>query len=149
MNTDSLIYDVIKQVCDNHGGYLPEPRNQRENKFLHNLGTGAFLLGMSDSETEGEWVWDSDGSEVGWQNWMDFSSLPDEPNGGDNENCAVFAQQIYSDIAGHRTDRWADVPCDSDIYVGSKPTSLICERNPGLFICYDLDLVLITVYFKC
>ena len=144
--TDDLIHDHLQQVCHHHGGRLPEPRTQLENTFLNDLATGAFLLGMSDTATQGRWVWDSDGSEVNWQNWINWSYYGSEPNGGRSENCVVVAQQLWNNMAGHKTDGWVDVPCHSDLYTGSKPTSVICERNPGLFICYDLDLCLITVY---
>ena len=138
MDTDDLLHDENQQVCHSYGGQLPEPRDEGENKFLDSLGTGAFLLGMTDTETEGQWVWDSDGSEVNWKNWMDWSTDSDEPYRGDEENCVVMAQDMWNNIAGHKSDGWVDVPCDDSGYYigiqhGSKATSLICERNPGLF----------------
>ena len=129
LNTDSLIYDVIKQVCDNHGGHMAEPRDVLENKFLNALGTGAFMLGMTDTATDGQWVWDSDGSSVGWQNWLSWG----EPNGGENENCVVFAKQLWDNMRGHEIDAWADVRCDWDGYIRSKTVNVICERRTGLF----------------
>ena len=133
--TETLIHDVLQQVCRNHGGRLPEPKDDMENTFLDDLITGTFMLGMTDKATEGRWVWDSNRLEVNWQYWMAWRSTEytNEPNGGDGENCVVMAQQLWNDRAGHKTDGWLDVPCYSDDYIGSKSISLICERKRGLF----------------
>ena len=135
LDTDDLVHDVIQQRCHSYGGFLPEPRNEQENKFIHDLATGAFMLGMTDKQTEGRWVWDSDGSQVNWLNWVNWKDISDEPNGGDAENCAIMVQDFWNDLAGHKTDGWADHFCNSDEYVRttSKAMKLICERHPGWF----------------
>ena len=132
LDIDTLKHDALQKVCHSHGGYLPEPRSHMENTFLNNLGQGTFTLGLTDTATEGQWVWDSDGSKVNWKNWMDWSTYVDEPNGFDGQNCVVMSQQMWNHVAGHKTDGWVDVSCDSDYYIGSKPTNLICERYQGL-----------------
>ena len=127
LDTDDLIHDDLQQVCHNYGGYLPEPRDEHDTTFLDNLGTGAFPLGMSDTVTEGLWVWDSDGSPVTWNRWVMV-----EPNGGRKENCLLVLRQILSGHSGHRTDGWADMPCESSDGIRGFDTSLICERKSGL-----------------
>ena len=136
MDTDSLIHDQLHQKCQNYGGHLPEPKDELENTFLKDLGSGTFVLGMTDTATDGEWVWESDGSSVGWQKWLEWTNYPHEPNGGTGENCVAFAQQRWDHMAGHASDGWADIDCASDSWVGSDAKSLICEKYEGLFICY-------------
>ena len=128
LDTDHFKYDVIQQVCHNHGGFLPEPRDQGENLFLDSLGTEMFALGMSDRLEEGRWVWESDQTPVTGRGW-----IWDEPNGGSSNNCAVMTRTRYSQHAGHRTDGWIDYNCDSREDFGrGTPKSLICQRNTGM-----------------
>ena len=37
---------------------------------------------MTDSESEGTWLWESTGAEVGWTKWW-----PGQPNNGVDGNC--------------------------------------------------------------
>ena len=143
LGTDSLIHDDLQQVCQNHGGYLPEPKDENENNFLNDLGTGAFLLGMTDTATDGTWVWDSDGTEVTWSLWQPWG----EPNGGDGESCVMMAKSWWDSYGGHNPRAWGDIACDfSAALINSRSVNLVCERNPGLFTLYHL--VLLTDYLK-
>ena len=133
LDTDDLVYDVIQQVCHNHGGFLPEPRDEAENQFLDSLGTDMFMLGMTDRDVEGQWVWDSDGSPVTWKSWVKWSDprAATVPNGGRVENCALMLRQSKSESGGHRSDGWRDADCNSDPHIVVQPISLICEKHPG------------------
>ena len=139
-DTDALIHDQLQQKCENYGGHLPEPRDEWENVFLNNLGSGTFVLGMTDTATDGQWVWESDGSLVDWFKWLQWTSYPPEPNGATAENCVAVAQQAWTDMAGHATDGWADIDCDADAWARSTK-SLICEKKRGLFTFYELGLI--------
>ena len=132
LNTDNFKYDEIQQMCHNHGGFLPEPRDQRENLFLDSLGTEMFVLGMTDRLQEGRWIWESDQTPVTWTGWI-FT----EPNGGSSANCAVMTGTRYSQHEGHRTDGWIDYNCNSREEFGRNTSkSLICQRNIGRFIFF-------------
>ena len=139
-DTDTLIHDQLQKKCQIYGGYLPEPKDEKENTFLKDLGTGTFILGMTDKATDGQWVWESDGSLVDWTKWIEWANLLNEPNGGTAENCVAFAQQLWKGMTGHATDGWADINCTSDSWARSTK-SLICEKERGLFPFYELGLI--------
>ena len=108
---------------------MAEPRDELENTFLNDLGSWPFLLGMTDTATDGDWVWDSDGSSVDWHKWQSWG----EPNGGARENCVVFARNFWDGNNGHSPDAWLDTLCESDPYVQSRPVNVICEREAREF----------------
>ena len=141
LDTDDLVYDVIQQVCHNHGGFLPEPRDEAENTFLDSLGTEMFTLGMTDRDVEGQWVWDSDGSLVTWTKWVQYTGSKPSPNGGDVENCALMMRNFNSQADGHTSDSWGDYRCGSTSFWNSKPISLVCQKNPGMWKLYKQDLL--------
>ena len=124
LDTDDLVYDVNQQVCHNHGGFLPEPRDEQENQFLYDLSTKTFTLGMTDRDVEGQWVWSSDGSSVAWLPWDVSKTVTSaaEPNGGSSAGCAIM-------MRSYALSSWADYPCASTAYFNTQPRSLICQRN--------------------
>ena len=126
LDTDHLVHDDLQQVCHNIGGFLPEPRDERENQFLDSLATDMFTLGMSDKLVEGEWVWDSDGSPVTWFRWIG------QPGGGTKENFALMVRKQFSDYAGYTSDGWLDYTTIANSRLRREPKSLICERPPGM-----------------
>ena len=128
LNTTTLAHDVGQARCQQHGGMLPEPRSQQENDFLDELGSSMFLLGMNDIVTEGVWRWDSDVSDVIFQNWR--PGQPDD-NLGIHEHCAVMNRD-YSQLSGGQSSSWDDLPCSSDSYMDGQPKSLICQRKIGM-----------------
>ena len=113
METTTLNYDSVTRMCRNIGAILPEPRSERERDFLRNLTSDNFLLGLRDTQTDGQWVWDSDGTALAWTSW-----LSGEPNGGTSENC----------VRDRRDYDWHDVTCD---YVSKVKTniSVVCEKG--------------------
>ena len=129
LDIQDIKYNDNQQVCHNHGGFLPEPRDERENQFLASLDANMFLLGATDKLVEGQWVWDSDGSPVTWKNWVSWTGSYSEPNGKGGENCVVMLQQYAKDRAGYRSEGWADIGCHA-LY-SSVPTSVVCQRDPG------------------
>ena len=131
LDTDDLVHDDLQQVCRYHGGFLPEPKDVSENRFLDNLGTETFALGMTDVEVEGEWVWDSEGSPVTWVRWSEYNS---EPSGGTNNNCALMLRYMFFFEEGYSSDGWRAYRCPSHSFFRNKPRSLICQRNSGKYI---------------
>ena len=105
---------------------LPEPRTEAENNYLDSLGAEMFYLGINDKDTEGSWRFNSDSSIVTWQYWAEFDNRPEDPNGGENENCAIMMRNTLRESTVTETSSWADVQCDgSSIW---STMSLVCER---------------------
>ena len=52
LDTDDIKHDQVQQQCHIHGGFLPEPRDEKDNQFLDSLDTDTFLLGLTDSAVE-------------------------------------------------------------------------------------------------
>ena len=87
LNTTTLNHTVNEDICSNHGGHLPEPKNPQENMFLNNLGSAMFPLGIR--RVEGQWRYDNDGSHVRWMSWASWSHHPPLPRG---DNCVAITK---------------------------------------------------------
>ena len=127
LSTTTLAHDHNRDLCLQHDGILPEPRSQKENEFLNNLGSEMFLLGMSDKDTEGRWLWDSDRTPVDYFNWGAVPGAGQEPNGQRSQNCIVMMRNFVSGGAS-----WADISCASDYHLEAQTKSLICQKNGGM-----------------
>ena len=132
LETDDLVYEDNKQACQGLGGFLPEPRNEQENQFLDSLGADTFVLGITDKLVEGQFVYDSDGSPVSWAAWVQWVDYNVEPSGHRTENCVFMVREVRTDDAGYRSDGWADYICGSTSSQRSRPSSLVCQRDPGM-----------------
>ena len=109
--------------CSRYGGHLPEPRNEHENNFLDKLtpNSNKFFLGMTDAETEGDWVWRTDSTSVTWYNWKVWGDdRGAEPNGGQEENCVVMLKLTERG----ESSKWGDRPC-------SDTATVVCEVPGG------------------
>ena len=72
--------------------------------------TSRIWLGATDLAAEGDFVWESDGSDVnaGHTNWQDG-----EPNGGSSHNC-------LGKNGAHEDLKWGDADCeniDNEYYI--------------------------------
>ena len=133
LETNDLVHDDNQQMCQDLGGFLPEPRDEKENQFLDSLDADTFLLGLTDKVSEGHWVWDSDGSPVSWASWLMSLNGIKEPDGGLQQNCVAMIRKWQSHKPGHRSEGWFDIYCPSYEDLKNIPTSLVCQRNPGEF----------------
>jgi len=66
---------------------------------LDSLSASALWIGLSDNETEGTWVWQSDSAVLSYDDWG-----PNQPTNNTGRNCAMI------DIATHQ---WNDTECSS------------------------------------
>ena len=131
LDTSTHHHDINQETCRNIGGHLPEPRNQQENLFLNSLGSDQFILGINDQQTEGHWVFDTDGSPVTWFSWVDWRDYTDPPKQGRDGNCAIMLRQWQEGISGHRPQDWGDTSCNTTAYRQGIPKSLICQKYTG------------------
>jgi hypothetical protein len=109
-----------KAACDAMpGAHFAVVTSAAQNAIIAGLAAGhATFLGMTDSVTEGMWVW-VDGTPIGYNNWR--SGVPDNGGGSYQEDCLV--------IEGNKTpnDTWDDRPCDPTQVATSGSFPYICE----------------------
>ena len=90
-----------------------------------------FILGINDKIVEGQWVFDTDGSLVTWKDWVQWVNYPGHPRNGRAGNCAGMLRRHGTQWAGHRSEGWFDMSCESDDYMDGKALSLICQKSRG------------------
>ena len=69
------------QNCISLGAKLAAIKSEEENSFIFSHISGDTWFGMSDEASEGNWVFELDGSAAVYKNWHSG-----EPNGGSSEN---------------------------------------------------------------
>jgi len=100
-------FDDASETCSTLGGKLYEPKTEainyeiatEANKVIFN--GESHWIGINDKETEGTWVYNSDGQTIEWSNWRSG-----EPDDGSNSNC-VTTWGSSSDTKGF----WSSDPC--------------------------------------
>uniref|UniRef100_A0A8I3W9H7 Mannose-binding protein C n=2 Tax=Callithrix jacchus TaxID=9483 RepID=A0A8I3W9H7_CALJA len=104
-NGETMTFDKVKALCAQFQASVATPMNQAENTALQSLVKEEAFLGITDEETEGQFV-DLTGRRLTYTNWN-----KGEPNNADSrEDCVVLL----------RSGGWNDVPCSSSHLV-------ICE----------------------
>ncbi|CAH1256718.1 SCUBE3 [Branchiostoma lanceolatum] len=116
---EAKTYDEARQTCAAGGALLAMSKDSATNSFIAGFGKGDCWAGLTDAQTEGQWVF-ADGQTLesaGYANWN-----PGEPdNGADREDCGVV-----------RNDgRWSDWGCDAIV-------RFICQLQP---VCPIADYV--------
>jgi C-type mannose receptor len=91
-------YSTAQNQCEDDGGTLVVVDNSQENNYVLSLISGNTWLGLNDTASEGNFVWE-DGSTPGYTNWDGG-----EPNNSGGEDCA----EIMTD------GRWNDAGCWDD-----------------------------------
>ena len=114
-------YDDAKLNCNTKfpQGKLFEPKSSSSNRKVHKEALSilerGYWIGINDKRGEGSWVYDSDGSSVGF-------SIPwyyGEPNGGSGENCLKYwsrSERYIGELGDYRCN-------------GRYPS--ICEQIPS------------------
>jgi len=100
-------FDDASETCSTLGGKLPGPKTKAINdeiatEAMNFISSSPYWLGINDAETDGTWVYNSDGQTIDWSNWE-----PGQPNGGSSENCAITSGR--GDNFWH--GKWQDLPC--------------------------------------
>ena len=117
LSTNKLNHDLGQHQCKDYNGFLPEPKSKAENDFLHQLTTGSKVpLGLNDKHREDHWVYDSDGTNVKYNQWK-----PNQPTNIKNENCVMMEE----------SGDWDDVACNTNVTykTSDKHENLICQKN--------------------
>ena len=100
-------------MCLNIGAILPEPKTNAENEFLKSLSPGSFVLGLSDSASEGQWVWESDSSPADWANWVNAQTPVN------------YVQDCARAMVG---GFWEDLKCNPTTLPVTTPMSVVCQK---------------------
>lgn len=88
-------FNEVKTLCAQFQGRVATPMNAEENRALKNLVTAEAFLGITDQETEGQFV-DLTGRRVTYQNWND--GKPNNASPG--EHCVtLLSDGIWNDVA--------------------------------------------------
>lgn len=109
--TQGMNWNEAKEYCQSFGGHLLTISSTEENKFIVDTflinNDAGILLGFSDNEKEGKWIWVND-EEVIYTNWAE-----NEPNNENNEDYAlVYHDGTWND--GHlEKENWPFV-CEWD-----------------------------------
>ena len=114
-----MTHTEAAQNCKHRKGVLFEPRTKSENDLIHHAAEEMLSLtwfegygdrihiGINDLKEEGEFVYESSGLPISFENWSFWDGSGDwsfwEGSGGREENC-VMMRKDYS--------VWYDVPCD-------------------------------------
>ena len=102
--TATKTWSEAKKICQSNGGNLFEPRSSFQSnavfdevRKIHKV--IGIWIGLTDTASEGNWRYASDGSKVVYTNWNS-----DEPNNdGGDEDCAIMH-------TGFR--HWFDYSCE-------------------------------------
>lgn len=119
VTTALLSWDDARAECRARGpGWdLASIPDGAVNQFMGELGAGEAWIGASDDDTEGLWLWVSDGTpfwrgdgltgsavDSAFENWNS-----DEPNGRNNSACARLV--FSANAAPNPLPAWADLEC--------------------------------------
>ena len=112
LKTTVYSYEEARELCLALGGKLPEPRGYNENLFLDSMGTISFFLGLT--KTTGNWIWDSDGTQVTWTIWNPVKY---------NHQCAYMSRNTVQERKDQK--RWTSVECSGN----NVSRTTVCERK--------------------
>jgi len=110
-------YDEAYDFCKRETGYLAEPRSASQTEEINQLlsSDSSYWIGLTDRETEGLFIWNSDGANCeSYHNWGG-----DNPNDYNNEDCTMIAN--FLDM------QWNDEPCSRDAEVYG-PIHAVCQK---------------------
>ena len=111
-------YAEAKAFCISLGRKLFEPKSPQVNvevtELVQNEGVSNFWVGIHDIANEGDFVYDSNGQIINYQNWNSG-----EPNSAGEEDCTEIyvSYNIYVE-----NGKWNDVPCNNQL-------SFVCEKS--------------------
>uniref|UniRef100_A0A8C6SUK6 C-type lectin domain-containing protein n=1 Tax=Neogobius melanostomus TaxID=47308 RepID=A0A8C6SUK6_9GOBI len=121
-SSNGLNWTESRDMCQSLGADLVKIESREEQEFVFNqlIKGYRFWIGLTDSETEGQWNW-TDGSPLN-QSFRFWNNDPDDFKGvnPEGEDCVVIVIEDKSSVF----KSWGDVPCN-DKY------RFICEKEPN------------------
>merc|ERR1712156_1067151 len=111
-------YYEAYDFCQRESGYLAEPRSASQTEEINQLlsSDSNYWIGLTDKETEGVFIWNSDGVNCeSYDNWA--SGQPDDCHG--NEDCGL--------IAGGWAYEWDDEVCEMEEWENG-PFYALCQK---------------------
>ncbi|XP_035285555.1 CD209 antigen-like protein E isoform X2 [Anguilla anguilla] len=119
-STKKMHWSQSQEYCTSKGAHLVIIKNQQEQNFVSSSIRETHWIGLSDRDTEGQWVWvdgtplDRSGTQYWWEtepdNWMDSG----DPSG---EDCASLGDDNPA--------YWFDASC-------GKIKKFVCETLPRI-----------------
>ncbi|VDI80948.1 Hypothetical predicted protein [Mytilus galloprovincialis] len=110
-SNDKRNWNDAKSICGSYGSMLAEVISSGELDFLKTKATGyasSFLLGGSDIEKEGDWIWSTSQTDITVSDW----DVGEPTNSNGEEHCLQMSSNT----------KWNDVPCIHQ-------TRFICEKK--------------------
>ncbi len=90
--TDTKTHDEAQAFCESLGTHLLEPTSSTENDYEFFTDTSHWI-GIHDSGTEGNFVYESTGAAITYENWG-----INEPNNLGSEQCVMkFSSNFWND----------------------------------------------------
>uniref|UniRef100_A0A8C6WJF4 C-type lectin domain-containing protein n=1 Tax=Neogobius melanostomus TaxID=47308 RepID=A0A8C6WJF4_9GOBI len=121
-SSNGLNWTESRDMCQSLSADLVKIESREEQKFMFNKLKikDRFWIGLTDSETEGQWKW-TDGSALD-QSLMFWNMEPDDYDGinPEGEDCVVIVLEDKSSVF----KSWGDVPCNDR-------GRFICEKEPN------------------
>ena len=123
LETNSTDYRSNQEICERHGGCLPEPRSYQENEALRQFiaSHDTIRLGIIKPYPDATWTYASNRTDVIWNKWDQDQPIDT------TKKCSV------SDHNGV----WTPVTCDNSTSVNGL---LICQGKGFSFSVYSVYL---------
>ncbi|XP_055977003.1 mannose-binding protein A-like [Sorex fumeus] len=97
-NGEKMPFAQVKSVCAQLQANIATPKNAEENQAIQNVANDIAFLGITDMETEGQFMYVT-GGKITYSNWK-----KNEPNDhGSGEDCVVLLKD----------GNWNDISCSS------------------------------------
>lgn len=117
-------YDTARMACLNASSHLVTITSAGENDFVENLIANSVWIGLTDTASEGNFVW-VNGETFSYENWATL-----EPNDGgitgSTEDCVILCK----DCGTLNTDgRWHDIRC-VNTSASTAARGFVCEKEP-------------------
>ncbi|XP_004680758.1 PREDICTED: mannose-binding protein A-like [Condylura cristata] len=94
-NGEKMPFSKVKALCAGFQASVAMPRNAQENQAIQKVATDSAFLGITDEETEGQFMYVT-GGRLAYSNWK-----KDEPNNhGSGEDCVILLKDgLWNDIS--------------------------------------------------
>ena len=106
--TAKKTWPMAKSSCEGLSARMVTIKSAEENEFVKSTfleSTASVWIGLSDAESEGQWVW-VDNTPLVYNKWEKR-----QPSGSHAENCAVIGNGVLWNGGPQFDGHWNDVNC--------------------------------------